>query len=123
MSNSLNQLAITFVQIVLNNSLTFYGADSAYGMEIPLAACGIVMKTNAILLAFVIGISQGSQPIIGFNYGAKQYDRVRQTYKLAIGAIWLYQQLDLSCFNSSPIRSFLFLEREINCILNLQCGL
>lgn len=86
MSNSLNQLAITFVQIVLNNSLTFYGADSAYGMEIPLAACGIVMKTNAILLAFVIGISQGSQPIIGFNYGAKQYGRVRQTYKLAIGA-------------------------------------
>ena len=71
---------------MLNNSLTFYGADSAYGMEIPLAACGIVMKTNAILLAFVIGISQGSQPIIGFNYGAKQYDRVRQTYKLAIGA-------------------------------------
>lgn len=84
MSNSLNQVAITFVQIVLNNSLTYYGASSVYGQEIPLAACGIVMKTNAILLAVIIGLSQGSQPIIGFNYGARQYDRVRKTYKLAI---------------------------------------
>ncbi len=84
MSSSLNQLAITFVQIVLNNSLTYYGAQSAYGSEIPLASCGIVMKTNAILLAVIIGISQGSQPIIGFNYGAKQYERVRGVYRLAI---------------------------------------
>lgn len=84
MSNSLNQVAITFVQIVLNNSLTYYGSMSVYGSEIPLASCGIVMKTNAILLAIIIGISQGSQPIIGFNYGAKQYDRVRGIYKLAI---------------------------------------
>ena len=45
---------------------------------------GIVMKTNAILLAVIIGISQGSQPIIGFNYGARQYDRVKATYRLAI---------------------------------------
>ena len=80
----LNQVALTFVQIVLNNSLTYYGALSPYGKEIPLAACGIVMKTNAILLAVIIGISHGSQPIIGFNYGAKQYDRVRGVYKLAI---------------------------------------
>ncbi len=84
MSNSLNQLAITFVQIVLNNSLTHYGALSVYGSSIPLAACGIVMKTNAILIAILVGISQGSQPIVGFNYGAKQYDRVRGIYKLAI---------------------------------------
>ena len=84
MSNSLNQLALTVVQIVMNNSLTYYGAMSVYGKEIPLAACGIVMKTNAILLSIIIGISQGSQPIVGFNYGAKQYDRVKATYRLAI---------------------------------------
>lgn len=84
MSNSLTQLALTFVQIVLNNSLKYYVAQSIYGSEIPLASCGIVMKTNAILLAVIIGISQGSQPIIGFNYGAKQYERVRGIYKLAI---------------------------------------
>ena len=100
MSSSLNQIAITFVQIVLNNSLTYYGAQSAYGSEIPLASCGIVMKTNAILLAVIIGISQGSQPIIGFNYGAKQYERVRGIYRLAItwnlavsGVVFLLFQL------------------------------
>ncbi len=84
MSSSLNQLAITLVQIVLNNSLIHYGAQSIYGSEIPLACSGIVMKTNAILLSVIIGISQGSQPIMSFNYGAKNYDRVRVIYKLAI---------------------------------------
>lgn len=78
LSSSLNQLAITLVQVVLNNSLTYYGAMSAYGKDIPLAACGIVMKTNSLLLAVIIGISQGLQPIIGFNYGAKKYARVRK---------------------------------------------
>jgi putative MATE family efflux protein len=83
-SSCVNQVAITLVQIVLNHSLTYYGALSVYGEEIPLAACGIVMKTNAILLSIIVGISQGVQPIIGFNYGARQYARVRQAYLLAI---------------------------------------
>ena len=65
-SSCINQVAITFVQIILNNSLTYYGALSVYGEDIPLAACGIVMKTNAILLSIIVGISQGVQPIIGF---------------------------------------------------------
>lgn len=83
-SSCINQVAITLVQIVLNNSLTYYGAASIYGTDIPLAACGIVMKTNAILLSIIVGISQGVQPSIGFNYGAKKYDRVRRAYLLAI---------------------------------------
>lgn len=83
-SSCLNQVAITIVQIVLNNSLTYYGALSVYGTDIPLAACGIVMKTNAILLSIIVGISQGVQPIIGYNYGAGRYDRVKQAYMLAI---------------------------------------
>ena len=84
LSNSCNQLAITFVQIVLNNSLTYYGALSVYGSEIPLAASGIVIKVNAILTGIIVGISQGTQPIISFNYGAGQYDRVRGAYALAV---------------------------------------
>lgn len=83
-SSCVNQLAITLVQIVLNNSLSYYGALSVYGEDIPLAACGIVMKTNAILLSIIVGISQGVQPIIGFNFGAKKYHRVRQAFRLAI---------------------------------------
>ncbi len=83
-SSSVNQLAITAVQVVLNNSLTYYGTLSSYGEDIPLAACGIVMKTNAILLSIIIGLSQGVQPIIGYNFGARKYDRVKQAYRLAI---------------------------------------
>ena len=43
------------------------------------------MKVNSILLAFIIGISQGMQPIAGFNYGAKKYDRVRNILILSLG--------------------------------------
>ena len=83
-SSCVNQLAITLVQIVLNHSLTYYGMRSIYGEDIPLAACGIVMKTNAILLSIIVGISQGVQPIIGFNFGAGKYDRVQLAYQLAV---------------------------------------
>ena len=102
MSNSLNQVAITLVQIVMNNSLTYYGAMTVYGKDIPLAACGIVMKTNAILLAFFIGISQGSQPIVGFNYGAKQYPRVQKTYKLAIACSFVISTIGFILFQFFP---------------------
>lgn len=102
MSNCLNQLAITLVQIVLNNSMTYYGAKSIYGSEIPLAASGIVMKTNAILLSVIIGLSQGSQPIIGFNYGAKQYERVRGVYKLAISCNLVISAVGFVLFQFFP---------------------
>ena len=84
MSNGLTQISITLVQIVINRSLVHYGTLSHYGPDIPLAASGIVMKVNAIVLAVIIGLIQGMQPIIGFNYGAKKYDRVKQTYNLSI---------------------------------------
>lgn len=102
MSNSLNQLAITIVQIVLNNSLIYYGAQSIYGSEIPLASSGIVMKTNAILLSVIIGISQGSQPIISFNYGAKNYDRVKGIYKLAISYSLVVSLIGFIAFQFFP---------------------
>lgn len=101
-SNSMNQVAITFVQIVLNNSLTHYGAMSVYGSDIPLAANGIVMKTNGILMAFIIGLSQGMQPIIGFNYGAKQYERVRKTYKLAVSCSLVITTIGFVMFQCFP---------------------
>lgn len=102
MSNSMNQVAITFVQIALNNSLTYYGELSVYGSDIPLAANGIVMKTNGILFAFIIGLSQGMQPIIGFNYGAKQYGRVRKTYKLAVCCSLVITSIGFVLFQCFP---------------------
>lgn len=101
-SSCVNQVAITLVQIVLNHSLTYYGALSIYGTDIPLAACGIVMKTNAILLSIIVGISQGVQPLIGFNYGAQQYRRVREAYLLAIRWNFIVSAIGFCLFEFFP---------------------
>ena len=98
----INQIAMTVVQIVMNNTLTYYGALSMYGDEIPLACAGIITKVNAIYMAFVIGVGQGSQPIIGFNYGAKKYDRVRKTYLMAIKAALVLGTAAFTCFQIFP---------------------
>ncbi|MDE5772104.1 MAG: MATE family efflux transporter [Ruminococcus sp.] len=86
MASFFNQVAIGIVQVVLNNSLKHYGELSKYGDKEPMACCGIVMKVNMIVFAIVIGLAQGTQPIESFNYGAKNYDRVRKAYKLAVTA-------------------------------------
>lgn len=78
------QTAFLLIQIIMNNTLRHYGALSIYGREIPLAVMGIVMKVNQILMAFLIGISIGAQPIVGFNYGAENYGRVREAYKTSV---------------------------------------
>ena len=101
-SSCVNQVAITLVQIVLNNSLTYYGAQSVYGTDIPLAACGIVMKTNAILLSIIVGISQGVQPLIGYNYGSKQYKRVREAYMLSIKWNFIISAIGFCLFEFFP---------------------
>lgn len=79
-----NQIAMMVVQVSLNNTLRRYGALSPYGSEIPLAAVGVIMKTNFLFMALIIGVAQGCQPINSFNYGAKNYGRVKKTYRLAI---------------------------------------
>lgn len=73
------QLSTTFVQVVSNNVLNLYGDSSMYGSDISIAVAGIVSKINVIFTALVLGIVQGSQPIVSFNYGAKNYDRVKET--------------------------------------------
>lgn len=80
-----NQLAMMVVQIVMNNSLKYYGALSHYGEEIPIACSGVINKVNMLFMSFVIGISQGLQPITSFNYGAKKYHRVKEAYGKAVG--------------------------------------
>lgn len=69
LSASLNQVAMVIMQIVLNNSLLHYGAFSPYGTDIPISTAGIVAKVYGIILAVFIGLAQGMQPLIGYNYG------------------------------------------------------
>ncbi len=78
-----NQICMMVVQIVMNNSLTYYGGLSVYGAAIPLACAGIIMKVYQIFMSVLIGLSQGAQPIESFNYGAKKYQRVREAYLIA----------------------------------------
>jgi len=79
-SSFVTQMAISIVNVVMNNTLRHYGALSVFGSEIPLSAMGIVMKINAILISIILGTVIGAQPILGYNYGAGNYRRVRRTY-------------------------------------------
>jgi Na+-driven multidrug efflux pump len=84
-----NQLAMMVVQIVMNKSLKYYGGMSSFGEDIPIACVGIISKVSMVFFAFIIGISQGLQPIVSFNYGAGKYDRVKKGYvtAISIGAV------------------------------------
>lgn len=97
-----NQIALVFVQIVMNNTLRYYGALSSYGAEIPLASIGIITKINMLIFATSIGIAQGNQPIVGFNYGAKNYDRVKQAIRLAILYATIISTTGFLCFQFFP---------------------
>ena len=97
-----NQLSMMVVQILLNNSLTFYGERSVYGGDIPMACAGISSKVNMIFFSIVIGIAQGIQPIISFNYGAKKYERVKKTYLKAAKAAILISTVGFVLFQLFP---------------------
>ena len=84
-----NQVAMMVVQIIMNQSLKHYGSHSIYGENIPIACAGIITKVNMIFMSFVIGLSQGLQPIASFNDGAGKKGRVKEAYikAISIGAV------------------------------------
>ena len=124
-SSFFTQFGSTIVVICMNNLIVTYGAESIYGPDIPLAAQGIVMKVNSIIISVMVGLGIGSQPIVGYNYGARNLRRVKETYLktivigLAVGVVgWacfqlftqsivnlfgqeseLYNQFALKCFH------------------------
>ena len=122
MASCINQIAMAVVQITMNNTLRHYGAASVYGTDIPLACVGVISKVNMVFMAIAIGISQGCQPIWGFNYGAGNYVRVRHTYKrsmqiaLAVGGICfvcfqVFPRQIVSIFGNGSEEYFRFAER------------
>lgn len=82
-STFITQMAIVVIALVSNIMLAKYGAESAYGADIPIAAMGICSKIFSIVLNITIGIIVGAQPILGYNIGAGKNDRVRETFRLA----------------------------------------
>ena len=97
-----NQIAMMIVQIIMNKSLKYYGSMSQYGESIPIACAGIITKVNMLFMSFVIGISQGLQPIASFNYGAKKYNRVREAYFKATGCGALLAIVAFAIFQIFP---------------------
>lgn len=102
MASCINQIAMAIVQITMNNTLRYYGAQSMYGSEIPLACVGVISKVNMVFMAIAIGISQGCQPIWGFNYGAHNYDRVMEAYKKAFAICIVLGVVFFGCFQLFP---------------------
>lgn len=101
------QVTGSIQQTILNRSLARYGGDMA------LAIIGIIMSVTTFLVMPAMGISQGAQPIIGYNFGAKQFERVKDTLKLSmlwatliifagfvVSKLWPRQLIGI--FNSNP---------------------
>ncbi len=97
-----NQLSLMLVQIVMNRTLKHYGALSVYGEAIPIACAGIITKVSQVVMSFIIGISQGLQPIVSFNYGARQYQRVKRAYFLAIRSAAIIAVVSFVLFQVFP---------------------
>ena len=102
MASCINQIAMAIVQIVLNNILRYYGGLSVYGSDSPIACVGVISKVNQVFMAICIGISQGCQPIWGFNYGAKKYDRVRLAYRYSMISCTAIATVFFLCFQLFP---------------------
>ena len=102
-SSFITQFAITIVMALTNNLLAMYGAASVYGSEIPLTATGIVMKVNQILISILVGIAVGAQPIIGFNYGAKNFMRVKKALDIALVVSEIISIIAFLIFQFAPM--------------------
>ena len=131
-SNFVNQTMMMLVNVVMNNTLTYYGASSIYGSDKPLAVAGVILKLYSILIAFAVGIAQGCQPLLGFNIGAKNYARVKEAYKKAFVAVLaisvvafvvfqLFPRQMVSIFGSGDELYFGFAERYMRIYMFMIC--
>lgn len=83
-SSGITQSVACLMQVVMNNSLVYYGDKTEIGGDVALSAMGIVMKIAMIMGAFGVGVGIGAQPILGYNRGARRYSRIRKTYLTAV---------------------------------------
>lgn len=101
-SSFITQVSIVAIMAAMNNVLVIYGAKSPYGADIPMTVVGIVMKVFQIVVAIVVGIAAGCQPLVGYNYGAGHIDRVRQILKTMMAAEIAVGLVSLLCFQMFP---------------------
>ena len=80
-SSFITQMTIVIISVACNIQLAKYGAQSQYGVDIPIAIIGIESKVFTVVINLVVGIVLGCQPIISYNMGAKNYGRVKELYR------------------------------------------
>lgn len=98
-SSFITQISIAIITVVANNVVGTIGGENATDAG---GALGIVFKIFAIVLAFSLGVAVGGQPIIGFNYGAKKFGRVLETYRLIIKANLVIGVISMLLFELAP---------------------
>ena len=81
LSSFITQATILVLFVFMNNIMTKLGVQTKFGSDIPLSVYGVISKINSLYISTVLGISIGAQPIIGFNYGAGNETRVKETIK------------------------------------------
>lgn len=101
-STFITQLSIVIISMVCNKMLAIFGAQSEYGANDPLAIIGICMKVFTIVLSIAMGIIIGAQPILGYNIGAGNNDRVRETFRKCILATIIVGAIATIIFEVCP---------------------
>jgi len=81
LSSFITQATILVLFVFMNNVMTKLGANTKFGADKPLSVYGVISKINSLYISTVLGISIGAQPIIGFNYGAGNEDRVKEVIR------------------------------------------
>jgi putative MATE family efflux protein len=108
-SSFLTQVSIAVIFAVMNNVLVFYGGQTKYGEDIPMTVVGIVIKVYQIVVAITVGIAAGSQPIVGFNYGAGKLKRVKELYRnivLSVLCVGIVATVLVECIPTQIISLF-----------------
>lgn len=103
LASCFNNLAATLIAAISNNLLASYGARSPYGPDIPVTTFGLCLKVSMIIFSVAIGIASGSQPIIGYNYGANLNRRVRDTYLCACKYATAVAIVAFAAFEAFPL--------------------
>lgn len=98
----LTQASIVIIMTVMNNTLVRYGAESKYGADIPLTVFGIVMKVFGLVTSIVVGVTVGSQPIVGYNCGAGKIGRVKELFKKLMIVESIVGVVSMICFECFP---------------------
>ena len=102
LSSFLTQFSVVIITVVSMNMLAKYGAQSRYGANDPQAIIGVIMKVFSIAVNISVGIASGAQPILGFNYGAGHYSRVRALLRQMMSCVVVVGVISTLLFQLFP---------------------